>query len=98
MSIQPPFNGPIKCLDNGETKVVYLRVLGHGEIEMYNQPPPFDMTTFVGNFGISFRFKRIKRGWLLSTFIITFIEEKGEYSCEFKSDNTLGDLLVQYST
>ena len=96
VSQKPPFYGPVRATEQGESKVLYIRVSSEAEIGMYNQPPPFDLRTFVGYFGTNWRIRRIKRGWLLSTFIITFIEENAEIQC--KADNKFGDLLEKYTT
>jgi len=96
MNIQPPFYGPIKAITPVDKKVLYIRVISETEIALHNAPPPFDLRTLVGYCGLNWRIKRIKRGWLLSTFALTMIEENMWIEC--KSDNKFGDALDKYAS
>jgi hypothetical protein len=94
--MEPPFHGPVRVKMPGVDAVVYIRVASRTQIEMYNQPPPFDLRTYVGDYGNIWSIRRIKRGWLLSTFLFTNLVENEE--CECKTDNKFGDLIVQYTS
>jgi hypothetical protein len=91
---KPPFYGPVKAITPVDSKILYIRVRSESDIEMHNAPPPFDIRTLVGDYGTTWRMKRVKRGWLLSTFIVTMIEENKWFEC--KSDNKFGDALAKY--
>jgi hypothetical protein len=94
MSQEPPFYGPVRATDKTESKVLYIVIDSKTDIRMYNQPPPFDLRTYVGDFGHYWQIRRIKRGWLLSTFIITI--ENTEFEC--KAENKFGDAIVKYTS
>ena len=96
MSQTPPFYGQIRVTIQGKQNVFYIAVHGANDISIHNQPPPFELTNLVGFLGISWRIRRIKRGWIMSVFIITFLEENTEYECT--ALNSFGDSLVKYTT
>jgi hypothetical protein len=86
--------GKMWSVDPRSPKVVYIHVKSDGTLSMYIEPPPFKTDKWVGNFGDRWQAKRIKRGWLFSTFIIT-IEDIGEI--QYKTDNQFGDMIEQYT-
>ena len=90
-----PFCCELGTTDPRSTRSIYIAGFddyGETVIALYNGKP-FDIRTLVGNFGEAWRIKRIKRGWLVSTFIITFIEENAEV--EYRTLNAVGDTLAK---
>jgi hypothetical protein len=98
MSVEPPFNGQLGTTDPRSTRSVWIRVRKSESNEiimtLHNGPPPFDIRNLVGEFGTTFRIKRVKRGWVVSTFIVTFIEENVEI--EYRTLNSVGDPIDKY--
>src|SRR5215469_892483 len=86
--------------ERGFRQSFYIRVFltDSNEIvmRMYNRPPSpgesWDLA-WVGNFGDSWRIKRTKRGFFLSTFVVSFIFEKQDVEC--LAANRFGDMLVE---
>ena len=101
MSAEPPFNGQLGTLDPRSAKIIWIRVLptdfGEVVIKLYNAPPPFSINTLVGTRGTVFQIRRVRRGWIYSTFIITFFSSDGSADIEYKGLNNFGDLLAKYT-
>ncbi|HEY3932389.1 MAG TPA: hypothetical protein VGM58_08470 [Verrucomicrobiae bacterium] len=96
MAKEPPFYGPIKAITPVDSKVLYILVNSETHIQLHNAPPPFDIRTLVGDFGSTWTIKRIKGGWLLSTFNLTMIEENFWIEC--KAENKFADALEKYTS
>ena len=99
MSTEPPFNGPLGTIDPRCPGTIYIRVIRNDcneiEIKLYNAPAPFSLNILVGNCGSAFRIRRVRRGWIYSTFIVTFLDDSTEI--EYKTVNGFGDALAEYT-
>lgn len=96
MESEPPFFGQLWTPDQRSSKIIFICVHSEKKISMYNQPQPFDVRTWLGDFGTRWNIKRIKKGWLFSTFKITFMELNAEI--KYKTDNKFGDALYKYTS
>ena len=63
-------------------------------LELYNAKP-LDHNSYVGDFGQTWRIKRIKRGWMISTLVLTFIDENEQI--EYRTVNAVGDAIEKYA-
>jgi hypothetical protein len=93
--METPFFGQIRVTDiriKGTPQALYILVRSKDDIVLYNQPPPFDIMNLVGGYGKMWNIRRIKRGWVLSSFIMTI----DNVSFECKSYNKFADLLDPY--
>ena len=100
-TLQNDFFGELTYKDDtGFRKSLFIRVCKNTYderlIRLYNTPPSQTQSweiSWVGDIGDAFRIKRIKRGFLLSTFLLSKPEEKIDIEC--LAGNKFADMLVQ---
>lgn len=84
--------GKLWSADPRTPKIIYIFIRSETKISLYTEPPPFKVDKWVGDFGEAWRIRRIKRGFLFSTFILN-LNDVGEI--QYKTDNQFGDMLTR---
>ena len=84
-----PVYGRLESKDPRAPKPIYVLIESEERISIYTEPN-FTLINFIGYIGNERKLKRLKRGFLFSTFELKFAEDA---KIEYATDNKFGDFL-----
>jgi hypothetical protein len=89
--MQPAW-GILTSRDSRSPKPIYVAVEGDEKLSFYSKPPPFALSSYIGELGTNLNLKRKRRGFIFSTFELTFEGVESD-ALLYITDNKFGDLL-----
>jgi hypothetical protein len=95
--IEPPFCGELfvddKRLPFNQSFYINVTKDKYNNIRLYlfSAPPPFTMDAMVGEYGVKWKIKKVKRRLLVNQYLLTLIDNQIEVSCS--TAHNFGDLM-----
>ena len=80
-------------------KMLYVQVLTSVNdkvvIQLHNAPPPFSPDTWIGDYGLTWLLKKVKRKLFVTEFEITFLHEKESAKARCHTGHKFGKMLEE---
>jgi len=95
-----PFSGELFIEDpilGNETLYVYVYVDENpgALIRLHNKPPPFTLSTHIGDYGESWLLKKVKTSHLVTEYEITYLNETSNVSARCVAGHEFGSMLEE---